>query len=92
MVEAQLVKELLVVSSTNQQSKHRRLADGKDMTRPLRVVTTWVEFQIPFFMGRLKGGFHITLWEANALRGMHDVPGTRRMQTANSGWSGGRRP
>lgn len=45
MVEAQLVKELSVISSTSQQSKHRR---WEDMARPSRVVTTWAEFQIPF--------------------------------------------
>ena len=93
MLKAQLVKELLVVSSISQQSKRQQGVDCQDMTRPLRTAMAWAEFQIPVFMGYLKGGkFRITLREANALRGMYDVPGTRRMQTANSEWSDGRRP
>ena len=93
MLEAQLVKELLVVSSTSQRSKCQRGMGGEDMARPLRVARAWSEFQIPFFVGFLKGEkFHITLWEVDALRGMHDVPGARRMQTANSEWCDGRCP
>jgi len=56
MLESQLVKELLVVSSTSQQSKRQRKVDGEDMARPLRAAMAWAEFQISLFVGYLKGG------------------------------------